>query len=390
MGLSLLFITIILYPALRSAADTYNVVDYGAKADGGTDSGKSFLSAWAAACGTSGPSTINVSSGKYLIGSPVVFSGKDCKSTDITFRIDGTLVASDYRKVGDADYWLKFDSVDGVTISGGILDGQGASLWACKNSRGGCPTGATSLRFTKSSNVAIYGLTSANAKLFHIAIDGSNNVKIRGVKVSAPGGSPNTDGIHVEQSNRVLISSAQIATGDDCISVGQGTSNLWIENVSCGPGHGISIGSLGKQMEEQGVENVTVKTVAFSGTENGVRIKCWARPSHGFVKNVVFQHANMFNVQNPIIIDQNYCPHDQGCPNKASGIKISGITYQDIQGSSATQVAVKFDCSPKHPCTDISLQDIKLTYNNQPAQSSCAYADGSTNGAVNPASCLKQ
>lgn len=77
-----------------------------------------------------------------------------------------------------------------------------------------------------------------------------------------------------------------------------------------------SIGSLGKDYDEAGVENVTVKTTVFTGTQNGLRIKTWGKPSEGFVKGVVFEHATMQNVQNPIIIDQNYCPGDSGCPDQ--------------------------------------------------------------------------
>lgn len=79
-----------------------------------------------------------------------------------------------------------------------------------------------------------------------------------------------------------------------------------------------SIGSLGRDLKEAGVQNVTVKTVTFTGTQNGVRIKTWGRPSDGFVKNVVFQHAVMVNVENPIVIDQNYCPGNKGCPGQVS------------------------------------------------------------------------
>lgn len=86
----------------------------------------------------------------------------------------------------------------------------------------------------------------------------------------------------------------------------------------------ISIGSLGKGLEEEGVQNVTVKTVVFTGTQNGLRIKSWARPSSGFVRGVVFQHAVMKDVQNPIIIDQNYCPHNEDCPSQVKS-KISII-----------------------------------------------------------------
>ena len=51
-------------------------------------------------------------------------------------------------------------------------------------------------------------------------------------------------------------------------------------------------------------------------TQNGVRIKSWGRQSSGFAKDIRFQHLTMTNVQNPIIIDQNYCPHNQGCPGQ--------------------------------------------------------------------------
>lgn len=77
-----------------------------------------------------------------------------------------------------------------------------------------------------------------------------------------------------------------------------------------------SIGSLAKDYREVGVQNVTVKNVTFKNTQNGLRIKTWGRPSTGFVKGVLFQHAIMDNVHNPILIDQNYCPHNKNCPGK--------------------------------------------------------------------------
>lgn len=77
-----------------------------------------------------------------------------------------------------------------------------------------------------------------------------------------------------------------------------------------------SIGSLGWDAQEAGVQNVTLKTATFTGTENGVRVKTWARPSNGFVRDVLFQHVVIVNVQNPIIIDQDYCPNHENCPNK--------------------------------------------------------------------------
>ena len=58
-------------------------------------------------------------------------------------------------------------------------------------------------------------------------------------QVTNPGDSPNTDGMHVERCSDVTIEGAQIGTGDDCISHGQGLTNVQISKVTCGPGHGI-------------------------------------------------------------------------------------------------------------------------------------------------------
>ncbi|KAI8003538.1 hypothetical protein LOK49_LG08G01954 [Camellia lanceoleosa] len=83
---------------------TYNVLNLGAKPDGKTDSTKSFLSAWALACGSTQPATIYVPPGRYLIGRPANFGGR-CKNSAITIRIDGTLVApSNYNVLGNAGH----------------------------------------------------------------------------------------------------------------------------------------------------------------------------------------------------------------------------------------------------------------------------------------------
>ncbi|POO01539.1 Glycoside hydrolase [Trema orientale] len=373
--------------AAAVAVSTYNVVSLGARGDGKTDSTEAFLSAWAKACESVNPAVMYVPAGRFFLKN-VVFSGQ-CKNNAITFRIAGTLVApSDYQVIGNAGDWISFQYVNGVTISGGILDGQGTSLWDCKNSGKSCPSGATTLAFSNSNNIKIVGVTSVNSQMFHIVINGCNNVKLQGVKVIASGNSPNTDGIHVQLSTGVTILNSKIGTGDDCISIGPGTNNLWIENVACGPGHGISIGSLGKDLNEAGVQNVTVKTATFTGTQNGLRIKSWGRPSSGFARNILFQHAVMVNVQNPIVIDQNYCPNNKGCPGQVSGVKVSDVTYKDIHGTSATEVAVKFDCSSQNPCSRISLQDVKLTCKNKPALASCSHAAGTASGMVQPSSCL--
>lgn len=95
------------------------------------------------------------------------------------------------------------------------------------------------LSFTNSKNVIVDRLTSLNSQMFHIVINGCHNVKMQGLTVIASGNSPNTDGIHVQLSSGVTILNSNIQTGDDCISIGPGAANLWMEKITCGPGHGI-------------------------------------------------------------------------------------------------------------------------------------------------------
>ncbi|XP_049388356.1 polygalacturonase-like [Solanum stenotomum] len=139
-----IFFLFLIHSSLAANTNIYNVQNYGAKSDGKTDSSKAFLSAWAAACASNTPATINVPSGKYLIHN-ANFNGQTCKSKAITIHIDGTLLApSDYNVIGNDENWIKFEKVNGVSIYGGTFDGQGAALWACKNSNSkNCPDGTT-------------------------------------------------------------------------------------------------------------------------------------------------------------------------------------------------------------------------------------------------------
>lgn len=132
---------------------------------------------------------------------------------------------------------------------------------------------------------------------------------INNITISAPADSPNTDGIHISNSSYIKISNSAIGTGDDCISLGPGSKNISISQVYCGPGHGISVGSLGKYPKEDDVVGLTIRNCTFNGTSNGLRVKTWAPSQASTASDFTFQDIAMNSVENPILIDQNYCPH---------------------------------------------------------------------------------
>ncbi|KAK7244611.1 hypothetical protein RIF29_39435 [Crotalaria pallida] len=372
----------------KPSLNKVNVNDYGAKGSGYDDT-EAFKEAWQAAC-SSDYVTIVVPEGNYLL-KPIRFSGP-CKS-DITVQISGTLEAtddpSDYGE--DSKHWLVFDSVERLTVNGGgTLNGNGNIWWenSCKrNKKKSCKDAPTALTFLKCQDLIIEDLAIENAQQMHVRIEDSVNVKASGLKVTAPGSSPNTDGIHVTNSQNVQISSSVIGTGDDCISIVDGTSDLLATDITCGPGHGISIGSLGARGSKEFVSGITVVGARLSGTTNGVRIKTWQGGS-GMASNIVFRNIEMDNVKNPIIIDQNYCDKKRPCKKQKSAVQIKNVLYQNIRGTSASDVAVKFDCSETFPCQGIVLQDIDLQgEGGEYAEASCNNAQLTYLGDVNPSCC---
>ncbi|CAN1221708.1 unnamed protein product [Linum grandiflorum] len=245
-----------------------------------------------------------------------------------------------------------------------------------------------SIRFDFDNNGLVEGITSKDAKQFHISVFGSKNYTLSNLKIQAPRDSPNTDGIHIGKSTQVTIQNSIIGTGDDCISIGDAVEQVTVTNVTCGPGHGISIGSLGKYPDEKSVKGIIVKNCTLADTDNGVRIKSWPDLNPGEASDVHFEDIIMNNVNNPIIIDQTYCPGHTCGPNRiASKVKISNVGFKNIKGTSKNPEAVFLNCSQLIPCDNIQLTDIDLTYPKGVAKSKCFNVKPIVSGVCNPPAC---
>nr|XP_017239809.1 PREDICTED: polygalacturonase-like [Daucus carota subsp. sativus] len=136
-------------------------------------------------------------------------------------------------------------------------------------------------------------------------------------------------------------------TGDDCISIGGGSKKLRINDIICGPGHGISVGSLGKHGDYDDVDDVEIIGAVFTGTTNGARIKTW-QGGKGYARNIRFEHILCQNRDNPIIIDQFYCDHEK-CEDHDSAVKVSDVKFVNVMGTSKRETAVKIECSKTVP-----------------------------------------
>ncbi|KAL6624750.1 hypothetical protein ACP70R_032071 [Stipagrostis hirtigluma subsp. patula] len=348
----------------------FDVRAYGAVGDGATDDTQAFREAWRAACAAESAVLLVPSDGSFTI-TTTTFSGP-CKP-GLVFQVDGLLMppdgpdcwpASDNRR-----QWLVFSNLDGMTLRGaGTIEGNGENWWnlPCKPHRG--PNGSTLrgpcdsptlVRFFMSRNLVVEGLRVENSPEFHFRFDGCSDVRVDGLYISSPANSPNTDGIHVENTERVAIHNSRISNGDDCISIGTGSYDVDIQNVTCSHGHGISIGSLGVHNSQACVADVRVRNVVIRESDNGLRIKTW-QGGTGAVSGVAFDGVLMENVRNCIIVDQYYCL-DKRCMNQSTAVRVADVSYANVRGTYDVRSApIHFACSDTVPCTNITMAEVEL------------------------------
>ncbi|KAL4031240.1 hypothetical protein IC575_009514 [Cucumis melo] len=388
--------------ATNGGSGNFNVLDFGAKGDGETDDTKAFQSAWESACNVEG-SVVEVPSGSNFLVGPISFSGPNCQP-NIMFQLDGKIIAPTSPSAWGSGIlqWIEFTKLKGITVKGtGTIDGQGSVWWndspennptdenLDKESSGGKlpSTKPTALRFYGSDEVTVSGITIQNSQKAHLKFDSCTAVQVSSLTISSPGDSPNTDGIHLQNSQNVIISNSNLACGDDCISIQTGSSGVYIHNVNCGPGHGISIGGLGRDETKACVSNITVRDVKLQNTMNGVRIKTWQGGS-GSVQGILFSNIQVTDVRIPIMIDQYYCDGGR-CHNGSSAVAISGVNYVNIRGT-YTSTPVRFACSDSLPCTGVTLDTIQLEGSDGSNEPFCwkAYGELKTS-TVPPVDCLQ-
>ncbi|KAG0475934.1 hypothetical protein HPP92_012775 [Vanilla planifolia] len=377
-------------------SNVFDVRDFGAVGDGVADDTEAFRSAWDSACQSAVSGVLLAPLGHAFMIRSTIFAGP-CVGR-LVFQVDGVLMPPDgpdsWPRNNSRRQWLVFYRADGVSLKGGgLIDGRGHKWWdlPCKPHK--------ALRFFMSSNLTVHGLKIENSPQFHFRFDNCNNVTVDSITISSPALSPNTDGIHVENSNSVGIYNSIISNGDDCISIGSGSLNIDIQNVTCGPSHGIrngltssmdSIGSLGKQNSRACVANITVRNAVIKQSDNGVRIKTW-QGGQGSVSAVTFDGIKMEAVRNPIIVDQYYCL-SKPCANQTSAVRISDVVYSNIKGTYDIRTPpIHLGCSDAVPCTNITLSEVELlpAQGDVVSEAFCWNAYGATTTiTIPPVSCL--
>lgn len=377
-------------PASPGGGAVFVITNYGAKSDGKFDSTMSFQRAWRDACHSNGPATVLVPVGTFMTGE-IIFTGP-CTAAPITFEIQGTMLGTPDVSEYSQNQWISIERVNNVIVTGpGTLNGLGESAWKLKDdSFGGGVRLPDSLVFFQSNNSVAKNFNTVNSKGFHIKVLQSANVIVQNVTITAPGQSPNTDGVHISRSQNVTVMDSKIGTGDDCVSIGAGNTNITITRIECGPGHGISVGSLGKWKDETDLRGVTITNCTLTNTTNGARIKSYRQSPLLTASGIIFDDIVMNGVFNPIIIDQNYASSHL---KLGSNVKLSDVHFKNIRGTSLSHVAITLNCSDVFPCERVELADIDLSYTGAPAmdgvtvRSACQNIKPTLTGKMNPAAC---
>lgn len=387
----------------QTQTTSFDVLSFGAKANGISDDSKALKAAWEAACKVDGAIVKIPAEHRFLI-KPITLQGP-CMP-NLTLQIDGTLIAppaiSSWPK-SSLFQWINLKNIHSFTIQGsGTINGQGCNWWTTSQiyhmqkkgyySKQIPSMKPTAVRFYSSNDVTVRDIKIINSPLCHLKFDNSKGIKVNNITISSPENSQNTDGIHLQNSQDVEIQHSNIGSGDDCVSIQTGCANIHIHHIICGPGHGISVGGLGKDKSVACVSNIMVNDVSMQNTLYGVRIKTW-QGGIGMVKNVSFSRVQVQDVKIPVMVDQYYCDKHV-CKNQTGTVVISGVNFDKIHGTYSYQ-PVHIACSNSIPCTNIDLTDIQLRPSLRYRgfqQALCWNSYGKSQGSLQPSSidyCLR-
>ena len=390
-----------------------SIVDFGARGDGST------LDDVALAAASASCSSITFPEGRYLLSPFNISSNMELVLEEGSVLLASTLDILGWPLVQSypsyepgvptvqnrlAPFIGSFNTTN-VTIRGqGTIDGQGAAWWDAE-------ANGTTLLYGRPRLVepsfcqlfAMRGVTVKDPPFWAVHPYVCTGVLLEDLVFSAPLDSPNTDGIDPDSCSDVVIRNFTcLSGGDDAIAIKSGrdswgrafgvpSRDILVEGGTIGPSRGVNIGS---EMSG-GVLNVTVRGVAFRGSEFAVRIKA-ARGRGGAVEGVLVENCTVDGVtEAAFAVNMAYGSSAGPAPPRAATTPhVRGLALSGVSGT-ALGLAGYFRCLAEAPCRGFSVRDVNLTLtrvrSSEPGHGwVCDRAFGTLASAVAPdASCLE-
>lgn len=387
---------------------SFSVRDYGAAGDGTTDDTAAFEAAVAEVKKRGAGIVLVPAEGDYLIR-PINLTSSMELYIQGGARISGFADVKAWPVIPGAPSYgqgrdhgshsprytslLHGEHLSNVTIRGdgnsSILDGKGSYWWDLHNRKKESITRGHLIEFMYSNDIEIHDISMVDSPFWNNHFFDCDGVHVHGVYISAPEGSPNTDGWDPDSSRNVLIEDSWYSAGDDCIAIksgwdcygieyGKPSVNISIRNLSC---HGRYAGvAIGSEMSG-GVENVTVSNVRFTKANGPAHIKT-GQSRGGYVTNIRFKDFTITGpVDNGILVDAFYGARNPSCPDRwapPSAPRMANYSFVSIDGTAApvSKNTFHFKGSSDSPIEGVYLENVKFGSGQQQPDWACVAVSG--------------
>lgn len=353
-----------------------SVRDHGAVGDGERLETAAFARA-VEAVAAAGGGTVEVPPGRYLTGTIRIESG-----TRLHLEAGATLLGSprpqDYpvgrARVGGVERdahsaLIEARDAHDVALTGpGTVDGQGRVWWERHRTGGLSAARPRLVSFVGCRGVRVEDVALRDSPFWTLHPLESEDVTIRGVTITAPPDSPNTDGIDIDSSRRVHVADCEIAVGDDALvlKAGKGeegrrragpTEDVVIERCRVGHAHGGLV--IGSEMSGD-VRRVRVSGLVLEGSGHGIRIKT-KRGRGGVVEDVEVADVEMRGVDRAFQITTFYQEETDATRHAVNETtpRLRDLRFRRIRVHSARR-AGKLRGLPEMPLDGVRLEDVTV------------------------------
>lgn len=393
--------------------NNFNIMDFGAIADGETKNSEAIKKA-IEACYNAGGGKVVIPSGTYLTGpihlrsnvnlhleeGSIVLFSKDKK--DYLPVVHTSYEGAEIMNYSPLIYAYKQKN---IAVTGkGIFDGQGSNTnwwpWSGKDSYGyieGTPKQGDTINLPRlremnekgtpiterifgegfqlrpsffepfnCENVLVKEVTFTNAPFWVLHPIKSNNITVDGVTIISHG--PNNDGCDPEYSKNVHITNCTFDTGDDCIAIKSGrnedgrrvnipSENIVIENCEMKDGHGGVV--IGSEISA-GVRNVYVRNCKMDSPnlDRAIRIKTNSLRG-GFVENLYVKNIQVGQVKEAVLkINTYYATYANQEGNFIPSIK--NIHLEDINVENGGKFGILIKGRPENIVKNITLTNVHI------------------------------
>ncbi len=341
-----------------AATRTFNVVDFGAVANGKTMNTRA-LQATVDAAFHSGGGVVYIPPGVYLTAG-IVLKNRITLYLETGATLLGSPEFNDYdvqpgpSLEGDANarHLIFARDAESVRIcGGGVVDGQGKSFW---KPAGRPPTAAEDmwqdvvqfdwkatprrpspmLEFVSCRNLRIENITIQNAPSWTLRPVDCDTVVLDGVRIRNPIFGPNTDGLDITASRNVFVSNCDISCGDDAICIKS-------ENPY-GPTHDTA--------------NITITNCVLTTCCNGFKI---GTSTHGAMHDIVFTNSVIHSKDDPInerVIAGLAIEMVDG--GTLEGVLVSNISMRNVRTPIFVRLGTRKESAETH-LRDVSISGIR-------------------------------